>query len=114
LGLKNPKQAKQKQPETRAQFLERLATFYSDPTVFSREEILLTQEDIDLMLKESWDIGQAWIDARNKNGWYRNTSHCFKWNKPCAMLPICQSRENPMVIEAGYNVCLINPEEKAF
>jgi hypothetical protein len=112
--LKNPKAAKRKLPETREDYLSRIDAFYDDPTVFSREEILLTREDIDLMLQESWDIGQAWLDARLKNRWYRNTSNCFKWNKPCQYLPICQSRDNPAVIEASYEVRKKVDDTKAF
>lgn len=101
--LKNPKAGKRKMPETEEEFEQRVVEFYADPEVFVREEVLLKEEDILVMLKEAWDIGQAWIDARSKNRWYRNTSQCFQWNKPCVFLPICQSHDNPLVIESGYN-----------
>jgi hypothetical protein len=100
--LKNPKAGKRKMPETEAEFEARVVEFYTRPDAFVREEVLLKEEDIMTMLKEAWDIGQAWIDARAKNRWYRNTAFCFQWNKPCIFLPICQSYDNPLVIESGF------------
>lgn len=99
---KAPGRCKRVMPESDEAYRARLDAIYADGKKFHREEILLVREDLDLVRAEMWDLTQAWLDARKNNRWYRNTSQCFHYNKPCQYLPICKSRENPMLIEALY------------
>jgi len=100
---KNKKLLKRKMSETVEEFRTRMADFYADPESFHREEILLAREDIDLVAQEAWDLAEDWTRAKREGRWYRNTSRCFKWNKACAFLKVCQTREAPAVIEAGFH-----------
>lgn len=101
---KAPGRLKRRMGETDDEYACRMLTAYTDPTRFHREEILLDRADVALALKEMSDTAFDWIDTRANGRWTRNTSQCFVWNKACAYLPICQSRENPVLIDARYRV----------
>jgi hypothetical protein len=101
-AAKNKKLLKRRMGEDKSQYRDRLNAAYADPTMFHREEILLDRADISLVLQEASDIATDIDTARANGHWYRNTDQCFKWNKPCQYLPVCQSRENPLVIENQY------------
>lgn len=108
---KAPGRCKRRMGETEAEWRERLLTKCADGANYHREEILLTQEDIDQVAAETWDITQAWLDARRFGRWYRNTSQCFgHYGRPCDFLQVCKSRENPIVIQNGFTVKRLHSE----
>ncbi len=88
--------------ESDVEFAERLAKVYEDPAKFHREVILFDPADVTQTLGELWDLSKSWLEARSRGVWYRNTSQCFQWNKPCAYLSACRSRENPLVMESQF------------
>jgi hypothetical protein len=101
-AAKNKKLLKRRMSETPDQFIARVTEEYQEDGRFVRQNLMLTPEDIATVLQEAVDIASDWMSARGHGRWYRNTSFCFKWNKPCGYFNICQSRDNPFVIEAGY------------
>lgn len=113
-AAKAPGRCKRRMGETEAEWRERLLAKCANPNAFHREEILLSQEDIDQVAAETWDITQAWLDARRNHRWYRNTSQCFgHYGRACDFLQVCKSRENPVVIENHYRVERLHRELSA-
>lgn len=102
--------AKRKLPESDEEFQERLAVKYSDPAAFHRETLFLSRDRFVELQSELWELSKALLDARRRNAWYRNTSQCFQFGRPCAYWPICSSGENPMVIENNYQI--VEPYEE--
>lgn len=94
--------AKRKMPETDIEFQERLAVKYEEPGMFHREVLYLSRDQFDELRAELWELSQAMLDARRRKAFYRNTSYCFQYNRPCAYYPLCRSGGNPNVIENLY------------
>ncbi|MHB0913869.1 MAG: PD-(D/E)XK nuclease family protein [Armatimonadota bacterium] len=89
-------------PETEEEFAARLRERYSDPAMFHREEVPVTPGDYAGLSAELWELTQAFLDARRRGVWYRNTSYCFLYNRPCAYFPLCRSGESALVRESLY------------
>lgn len=94
--------AKRKLPETDTEFQERLAAKYAEPGMFHREMLFLSRDSFHELQAELWELSKALLDARRRGAWYRNTSQCFQYGRPCAYWPICSSGGNPMIIENQY------------
>lgn len=91
--------AKQKIAESDEEFQERLLQKYREPGMFHRETLYLPDERITEIQSELWELSRALLAARRENLWYRNTSYCFRYNRPCSYYPLCQSGDNPNVLE---------------
>jgi len=94
--------AKRRMPESDEEFQERLAQKYSDPAMFHREILYVSQEDIDEVVAEVWDLTQQLLQAHRDGHWYRNDAMCFRYGRPCPYFPLCRSGGNPNVIENLY------------
>lgn len=94
--------AKRKMPETDEEFQLRLAEKYKEPGMFHREVLYISRDQFVELKSELWELSQALLDARRRKAFYRNTSYCFQYNKPCAYFPLCSSGGNPNVIENLY------------
>jgi hypothetical protein len=94
--------AKRKLPESDDEFQERLAEKYADPAMFHREEILLSQDRVENLRSELWELTQAYLEARRRGVYYENSSYCFSFRRPCAYFALCRSGGNPVVIENFY------------
>ncbi len=101
-AAKNKKLLKRKMSETEGQFADRIREFYAEPGVFHREKLILAPDDLDLALEEAVDIADDFAAAISRGNWYRNTARCFHFNKACSYLAICQSRDNPLIIENQF------------
>jgi hypothetical protein len=101
---KQPNRLKRRTPESLDEYAARLDAAYRAPERFHREEILLSRDDLALAIEEMNEIAFEWGDAIARNAWPRNTNQCFVYGKPCSYLPICQSRENPVVIANQYRI----------
>ena len=102
--------ARRKLPESDEDFQARLAEKYAEPGVFHREMLFLSRSRFDELQSELWELSQSLLDARRRDAWYRNTSQCFQFGRPCAYWPICSSGGNPMVIANHYQI--IEPHEE--
>lgn len=94
--------AKRKMPETDEAFQARLMTKYQEPGMFHREMLYISRDQFKELQAELWELSQAMLDARRKDFFYRNTSNCFQFNRPCAYFQLCRSGDNPNVIENHY------------
>jgi hypothetical protein len=102
--------ARRKLPETDEEFQARLAEKYAEPAAFHREILFLSRDRFTELQSELWELSQALLDARRRKAWYRNTSQCFQYGRPCAYWPICSSGENPLVIENQFQI--VEPHEE--
>jgi len=103
--------AKRKMPETDDAFRERLIEKYSDPEMFYREILYLSDEDALRTSTEIWDITKLILTARRENSWIPNWDSCFKFgSQPCMYWPLCRSSNNPNVRENFYKIAPPNEE----
>lgn len=102
--------AKQHVGETDEEFQERLADWYSKPEAFHRELIFFDKGQLVELQAELWELSQSFLEARRRDMWYKNTRHCFHYNRPCAYLPLCRANGNPNVIEMFYENVEVNQE----
>ena len=102
--------AKRQEPETDADFMGRLADWYSKPESFHREKIYLSEDRIAMVAEEIWEITQQYLGARSRDSWLLNTSYCFNWSRPCEYLPYCQSGFNPILRDNLFDV--VPPHEE--
>ncbi len=84
------------------EFAARLDEKYQGDGLFLREPILFSRDELEQVRAEVWELTQAILDARRRNAWYKNTSQCFAYGKPCAYYALCRSGGNPLLIENQY------------
>lgn len=94
--------AKRKMPEADEDFQARLEEKYIEPGMFHREVLYISRDQFKELQAELWELSQAMLDARRRKAFYKNTSYCFQYNRPCAYFPLCSSGGNPNVIENLY------------
>jgi hypothetical protein len=94
--------AKRKMPETDEEFHSRLMEKYSDPQMFHREILYISRDQFLELQAELWELSQAMLEARRRKAFYRNTSYCFQYNRPCAYYALCSSGGNPNLIDNMY------------
>lgn len=102
--------AKRKMPETDEAFQQRLLAKYNDPEMFHREMLFISRDQFAELQEELWELSQAMLNARRRNFFYRNTSNCFQYNRPCPYFPLCRSGDNPNIIENHYQHVVPNEE----
>ena len=102
--------AKRHLAESDENFRARLAEYYAQPETFHRERIYIDRGQVDELRAELWELTQAYLDARRLGQWYRNTSQCFNYGRPCPYYPLCSSSDNPNVRDNLYEHRPVNEE----
>lgn len=102
--------AKRQMPETDEEFQARLAQWYARPEAFHREQIFLSEDRLEMLQEEVWEITQQFLDARRRGKWLLNTSNCFSYQRPCEYLPFCQSGFNSNISENLFEI--VPPHEE--
>lgn len=102
--------AKRRMPETDAEFQERLADKYAEPTMLHREMLYLSRDRFDILRSELWELTQAFLDARRRGIFYQNTAFCFNYQRPCPYFALCRSNGNPNLIDNFYQRVAPNEE----
>lgn len=78
--------------ETVAEFCDRIESHYADPERFdfySHEEALFrSEEDLLLIEQELWDWAEQLRNAKRRDFFARNTSHCSDYGG-CPFIPLC-------------------------
>jgi hypothetical protein len=94
--------AQRKLPETDADFQGRLRAKYADPSLFHREMLYFSREQIAEVEHELWMLAQQFLFARRRQAFSRNTSHCYHYGAPCAYVPLCRANGAQHVIDNLY------------
>lgn len=94
--------AKRKLPEDDDTFQQRLQEKYLEPGMFHREVLYISRDQFEELRAELWELSKAMLDARRRDTFYRNTSYCFQYGRPCAYFQLCRSGGNPNVIENHF------------
>jgi hypothetical protein len=81
---------------------KRLMAKHGEPEMYHREQILFSRDQYAELEAELWELSRTLLDARRRDVWYRNTSQCYQYNRPCQYFPICRSGGNPNVIDNHY------------
>lgn len=102
--------AKRQPPESDTEFRARLVDWYSQPNVFHRERIYLSDDRMALVADEIWEITQQYLYARRRDKWLLNTSQCFSFQRACDYLPYCQSGFSPHVRDNLFEI--VAPHEE--
>jgi hypothetical protein len=96
---------KRKMPETDDAYQARLAEWHSKPEAFIRQELLISNDKIDELEAEIWELTQAILLARRTKMWYKNSSQCFYHNRPCAYWALCSAGGNfETILENLYRI----------
>jgi hypothetical protein len=108
---KSGKSSAQRQlPESDDDFQARLADWYAKPEAFHRERIYLSEDRLQMLQEEVWEITQQCLHARRRGQWLLNTSYCFAYQRPCEYLAYCQSNFNPNVRDNLFDVATPHTE----
>lgn len=75
-----------------------------DPECYNRTELVISHEQYNELAEELWELTQAYLGAQKRDKWYRNTDHCFKYNKACPYFTLCKSGDNPVMRENLYRI----------
>lgn len=102
--------AKQQLPESDEDFQARLALKLSEPGAFHRELLLISEDQIQMIQSEIWELTKSLLEARRRNAWYQNTSYCFHFNKPCPFFQLCRSGGSELVRDQFYKVAAPHEE----
>lgn len=94
--------AKRKLSEDDETFQQRLQEKYLEPGMFHREVLYISRDQFEELRAELWELSKAMLDARRRDTFYRNTSYCFQYGRPCAYFQLCRSGGNPNVIENHF------------
>lgn len=94
--------ATRKESESDAAFQQRLRVKYDDPAMFHREVILFTPDQYAELEAELWELTQQFQDALKRGAFYRNTSQCFAYGRPCSYYPLCRAGGAEHIIPALY------------
>lgn len=65
--------------------------------MFHREVLYISRDQFEELRAELWELSKAMLDARRRDTFYRNTSYCFQYGRPCAYFQLCRSGGNPSV-----------------
>ena len=88
------------QPDT--EFQERLVEWYAQPDAFHHELLYIPRDRFDTLHAELWELTRSFLDARRRGVFYKNTSQCFTYGRPCPYFALCRSNGSPNVIENLY------------
>lgn len=95
--------AKQQLAESDEDFAKRLDEKYQDATLMHREDLLFSSSDLDDLRAELWELTQAILEARRRDAWYKNTSQCWAYGKPCPYWKLCRNPQGQeFLIETDY------------
>jgi hypothetical protein len=90
--------ATRKMPESDEDYQSRLSDKYREPGMFHRELLYISKDQFRELEAELWELTQAYLDARRRGTWYRNTAYCFgNYGRACPYFALCRSGENPNV-----------------
>lgn len=64
--------------------------------------LYISRDQFEELRAELWELSKAMLDAPRRDTFYRNTSYCFQYGRPCAYFQLCRSGGNPNVSENHF------------
>ncbi len=94
---------KQKKTEDVDEFYDRIREWHlTKENVYHREYVYISEQQIADWREDIWQVTQEILSCRRTGYWYRNTSRCFDWFRPCDYMPLCQNGASDALINAEY------------
>ncbi|MDK9699075.1 MAG: PD-(D/E)XK nuclease family protein [bacterium] len=92
-------------PQTDEEFTIELRSKYRDPEMITREQLLISPQDLKDTEQYVWTITQKIIGEMNEGDWLPNRGHCFKYGKtPCQYWALCRSKNSELVQQNFYDI----------
>ena len=93
-----------KKNETQDEFYERLAEWHMRPEAYHREEVYVSERQIEDWRLDVWAVTQDLLNCRRTGNWYRNTSRCFDYFRPCEYVSLCQNGASQTLIDSEFEL----------
>lgn len=91
-----------KKKETEEEFYARLGEWHMQPEAYHREEVYVSERQIEDWRLDVWAVTQDLLNCRRTGNWYRNTARCFDWYRPCDFISLCQNGASQELINCEY------------
>ena len=93
-----------KKNETESEFYDRIADWHMQPEAYHREEVYISDQQVQDWREDVWMVTQEILAARRAGMWPRNTGRCFDYYSQCEYLPLCQNGAPEALINAEYEM----------
>ena len=93
-----------KKKETEEEFYARLGEWHMQPEAYHREEVYVSDRQIADWRRDVWAVTQDLLNCRRTGNWYRNTSRCFDYYRPCEYVSLCQNGAPEALINSEYEL----------
>lgn len=97
-------------PESDRDFADRLKEEYSDPGMFTRVLLTVTEDQKQMAREILWDLVHQREDAKSRDAWTMNPHACYTWGRPCPYIDLCKSNCSPAVVEAFFESVSVHEE----
>ena len=84
---------KKKKNEDKNQYFNRIGEQYIKNTMFARKLININETKMKTVLLDMDMISRNILKTLETRDFYRNNSHCYRWNKPCQYYTLCYCAE---------------------
>jgi len=94
-----------RQKDTLQDFENRLDKKYSNPDLFYREKIYVSDSELFSTFENIWEIVQLIEQSYKNKIFIKNPTSCEKWNRVCGYFPLCSNCETSkeqMIIDQGF------------
>lgn len=93
---------RQKKTESLDEFYARLCAWHMQPEAYHREEVYISDRQIMDWRTDVWQVTQELLACRRSGYWYRNTSRCWDWYRPCQFVSLCQNGASEVLLNSEY------------
>ena len=99
------------QAEPMQSYRDRLIAAYRDPDMMIERIVYRSNEELDALERELFEISRDLMSCMKSDQWYKNTSQCTGWGG-CEYLPLCTASKETLddVIKAMFKEEKINIE----
>ena len=91
-----------KKKETEDEFYDRLGEWHMQPEAYHREEVYVSERQIEDWRLDVWAVTQDLLNCRRTGNWYRNTGRCWDYFRACEFVSLCQTGAPEALINAEY------------
>ncbi len=101
---------REKQGESDQESINRFKEWYQTHDAFQRIAFRFSEDRMELLQEEIWEVTQQYLGSRRREQWLLNTSNCFHYNRPCEYLKYCRSGFNLELCEILFEHVLPHEE----